>query len=212
MPEGVEPSEGTTILVRRCLDRLRGGDEAARAELLRAAGERLTRLARKMFHAEGRLRCWEETGDVLQNAMLRLLRRLHNVTPASPREFFRLAAGEIRRELIDLARHYFGPHGPGTKHDTHAGKKAQRDTPSPAVDPADEEQDLNKLAEWGEFHERVDALPEEEREAFDLVWYQGLSYVAAAEVLGVSARTVTRRWQAACLKLESALGDKMPPF
>jgi RNA polymerase sigma factor (sigma-70 family) len=204
-------SEGTTIFVQRCLDRMRGGDAAARSELLNAAGERLTRLARKMFHAEGRLRRWEDTGDVVQYAMLRLLRRLQNVTPGTTREFFRLAAGEIRRELIDLSRHYFGPHGPGTNHDSDAGLGASPE-PTPAIDPPDREQGPSDLAEWGEFHERAGALPEEERDVFDLVWYQGLSYVEAAEVLGVSARTVTRRWQAACLGLESVLGDRLPSF
>jgi hypothetical protein len=110
-----------------------------------------------MFRAEARLRRWEETADVLQAAMLRLLRRLRNVTPTSPRDFFRLAAGEIRRELIDLARYYFGPWGPGTNHE------AQADVPSPPGDPSDAEQCPRELAEWGEFHERVGRLPDEER-------------------------------------------------
>jgi RNA polymerase sigma-70 factor (ECF subfamily) len=204
-------SEGTSLLVQRCLDRMRGGDNAVRAELLNAAGERLTRLARKMYHAEGRLRRWEDTGDVLQNAMLRLLRRLQNVTPATTREFFRLAAGEIRRELIDLARHYFGPLGLGTNYDRDAALLAGAETPS-AVDPPDREPGPSDLAEWSEFHERAGALPEEEREVFDRVWYQGLSYVETAAVLGVSARTVTRRWQAACVELETALGDLLPSY
>ena len=45
---------------------------------------------------------------------------------------------------------------------------------------------------------------------FDLVWYQGLQQVEAAEVLNVSARTVLRRWQAACAKLQSALKEILP--
>src|SRR5260221_670704 len=136
-------TEGTTVVVQRCLDRLRAGDESGRAELLNAASERLARLARKMFRAEVRLRRWEETADVLQAAMLRLLRRLRNVTPTSPRDFFRLAAGEIRRELIDLARYYFGPRGPGANHD------AEADSPSRPGDPPDAEQSPSELAEWG---------------------------------------------------------------
>jgi RNA polymerase sigma-70 factor (ECF subfamily) len=203
-------AEGTTVIIRRCLDRLKAGDETGRTELLTAASERLGRLARKMFRAETRLRRWEDTADVFQAAMLRLLRRLQNVTPASPRDFFRLAAGEIRRELIDLARHHFGPCGPGANHDTNPGGTGDADTPSWPDDPADAEQCPSRLAEWGEFHERVGALPDVEQEAFDLVWYQGLSHVEAAEVLGVCPRTVKRRWHAACLKLESALGGRLP--
>ena len=39
----------------------------------------------------------------------------------------------------------------------------------------------------------IDGLPEDEREVFDLVRIQGLTQAEAAEVLGVSAKTVQRR-------------------
>ncbi len=200
-------ADATTIRVERCLDRMRGGDADAHADLLDVAGDRLTRLARKMFRAEARLRRWEETTDVLQSALLRLLRRLRNVTPASPRDFYRLAAGEIRRALIDLARHHFGPCGPATKHDTCADAARAGDSLPAEVDTPDRDEGPGDLAQWSEFHERVDRLPDDEREVFELVWYQGLPYSEAADVLGVSARTVTRRWQSACLKLDGLLGE-----
>ena len=41
--------------------------------------------------------------------------------------------------------------------------------------------------------EAIDDLPEDEREAFDLVRIQGMTQAEAAEVLGVSAETVKRR-------------------
>ena len=41
--------------------------------------------------------------------------------------------------------------------------------------------------------EAIDGLPEDEREAFNLVRVQGLTQPEAAEVLGVSAATVKRR-------------------
>ncbi len=41
--------------------------------------------------------------------------------------------------------------------------------------------------------EAIDDLPEDEREAFSLVRIQGLTQVEAAEVLGVSMKTVQRR-------------------
>jgi RNA polymerase sigma-70 factor (ECF subfamily) len=63
---------------------------------------------------------------------------------------------------------------------------------------------------WREFHEQVERLPEEEREVFDLVWYQGLGHTDAAELLQMSARTVKRRWQAACLHLHEALDGELP--
>src|SRR4051794_23702113 len=65
--------ETTTTQIQRCLDRMGQGDETAHRDLMNAASERLTRLTHKMFRSEERLRRWEETGDVLQNAMLRLM-------------------------------------------------------------------------------------------------------------------------------------------
>ena len=59
----------------------------------------------------------EQTDDVLQNAVVRLLRALEEVRPPSVRAFFGLAATQMRRELLDLARRYQGRGGPGTAGD-----------------------------------------------------------------------------------------------
>jgi RNA polymerase sigma-70 factor (ECF subfamily) len=199
-----------TAQLQRCLDRLRDGDEAARKELLNGACERLTQLTRTMLRDYRRLRRWEQTEDVLQNALVRLYRALHAVTPPTLRDFYRLATAQIRRELIDLARHYYGPEGPGRKHATQAGAGESEPERTPAYEQADSAEEPNRLAAWGEFHEQVQALAEEEREVFDLVWYQGLTHTAAAALLDVSARTVKRRWQSACLKLHEALQGELP--
>src|SRR5437879_3282015 len=97
--------------IQLCLDRLHAGDATAREELLRIACGRLERLARKMLHRYPRVHRWEETSDVLQNASLRLYRTLAEIRPASVQEFFRLAALNVRRELLDMAKHYYGPEG-----------------------------------------------------------------------------------------------------
>jgi RNA polymerase sigma-70 factor (ECF subfamily) len=203
------PDERNTYL-QECLDRLRAGDESARQELLAGACARLTELTRTMLRDYGRLKRWEQTDDVLQSALVRLHRSLQEVTPPSPRDFYRLAALQIRRELIDLARHYFGPEGRGRRHQTNA---AEGDSSQPSRPPYERSADGDEpgaLAAWAEFHRQADALPEEEREVFDLVWYQGLKHTEAADLLGVSARTVKRRWQAACLRLHEALRGELP--
>ena len=200
-----------TLYVQACLDRLRGGDEAARGELLGCACERLRKLARKMLKGYPKVRRWEQTDDVLQNATLRLHRTLQQLPVGTARDFFRLAALHIRRELLDLARHYYGPQGRGAHHASWGpdGSATAEDDSGPLA-PADLSQEPSRLAAWGEFHEQIGALPDEERETFDLLWYQGLSQAEAAELLGVSERTVKRRWQAARLKLHEALGGEMP--
>ena len=199
-----------TTYLQRCLDRLRAGDQDARKELLNGACERLSQLTRTMLKDYRRLKRWEETDDVLQNALVRLYRALGQVTPASLRDFYRLATLQIRRELIDLARHYYGPEGPGGKYLSNAGGEDSDSIPRPAYEQADSSHGPSRLAAWSEFHQQVHALPEEEQEVFDLVWYQGLKHTEAAEVLNVSARTVKRRWQAACLRLHEALRGDLP--
>lgn len=200
----------TTLHLQQCLNRLQGGDEAARKELVNAACQRLLRLTRKMLRADGRLQRWEQTDDVFQNAILRLCRALQGVTPGSVREFFRLAAVQVRRELIDLARHYYGPHGLAAKHQSKPFQKDADGIAQGFHEPADRSEDPSRLAAWSAFHEHIGALPDEERELFDLIWYQGLSQVEAAKILQVSTRTVERRWQAARLRLYEALHGELP--
>ena len=89
------------------------GDSAARDRLIELSAERLRLLARKMLQQFPQVRRWEETDDVWQNASLRLWKALKTCPLESPRHFFHLAALQIRRELIELARHYAGPHGLG---------------------------------------------------------------------------------------------------
>jgi RNA polymerase sigma factor (sigma-70 family) len=195
--------------IRLCIDRLQAGDESARDELLAHASERLNRLTRKMLRDFPGVRRWEQTDDVLQNAALRLCRALGEVQPTTVADFFRLAAAQIRRELLDLARRYSGTQGMGAH---HAGKDGAGDAPVTAAElsAADTTHDPDRLAAWTAFHREVEALPAEAREAFDLLFYQELSQAEAAALLEVSVRTIKRRWQAARLQLVQNLGGKMP--
>jgi RNA polymerase sigma factor (sigma-70 family) len=204
----VDAADSTTEIQLR-LDRLRAGDESARDELLEIACGRLRRLAHRMLRAYAAVRRWEETDDVLQDAALRLCRALEGVRPDSVRGFLNLAALQIRRELIDLARHYEGPEGPGRHHLSRAPAGA----PGPAPDPLDAPTDTDdpaRLASWTEFHKTVESLPETERKVFHLLWYQGLSQREAAAVLGVTERVARHRWRSAQLRLHELLGGRMP--
>jgi RNA polymerase sigma factor (sigma-70 family) len=193
-----DSDQRTTLYIAHCLIRLQAGDPAARAELLRVANERLIQLTRNMFRDFRKLRSQEETGDVFQNAALRLCRTLETVTPQSVLEFFRLAALQIRRELIDLARHY---------------KNRPENKPiNPHADYLAFDQKPDELDQWREFHEHVMDMPEEERIVFDLLFYQGLKQVEAAELLNISERTVQRRWRNGLLWLHKRLRGEVPPM
>ncbi len=135
-----------------------------------------------------------------------LWRSLETVTPESLRHFFRLAAVQIRRTLLDLYRHYFGPQGLAAQHHSHSGDASPLDD-APACSTVDPVQCVS----WSDFHEQTERLPDEEREVFDLLWYQGLSHEQTAELLGVSTKTVQRRFRDAKIALHEALGGA-PPF
>lgn len=207
MPEVVT----TTGQMQAWIDQLRAGDPSARDQLLNCCCNRLRQLTRKMLRRYPRVRRWEETDDVLQNVTLRLRRTLSQVSPATVRDFLRLASLNIRRELLDLARHYYGPLGIGTKHASDPGPTKASDSTMDAGRYADVRNEPTRLAAWTEFHEKIETLPEEEREVFDLLWYQGLGQQEAAGLLGIGERTLQRRWQSARVHLYEALGGALPP-
>ena len=185
-----------STVIQTCLDRLRRGTRYARSDLLECACERLSRLAHKMLKGFPRVRRWEQTDDVLQNALLRLRRALETTSPESVRSFFNLAAVQIRRELIDLARHYDGPTGMAAHHESQAPSDGSRESPVDRV-AATETNDPACLEAWSRFHHCVESLTDEDREVFELLWYQGLTQGQAAEILGVSEKTINRRWVSA---------------
>jgi len=188
MPDDIRTTELRQLLART--------DHAAHDELFRRVGDNLERLARSLLHGFPSVRRWEGTGDILQNAIIRLQRALKAVTPTNPRQLFALAAEQIRRELLDLARHYYGPRGLGANHASDPGSGF--DASAAQAGPVE-------LAEWCEFHEQVAKLPDEEREIIGLLHYQELPQAEVAELLGVDIRTVQRRWQQARLKLHTLM-------
>ncbi len=144
--------------IQHCLDRLRAGDESARDELVHLVCGRMERLARKMLGNFPGVRRWELTDDVLQNSVIRLFRALKVVTPDNPRSFFNFAAEQIRRELIDLARHYNGPEGLGARHDSQAdGFSGVGQSPRYSSSLEDTHEPVH-LALWTEFHRSVERL------------------------------------------------------
>lgn len=216
--------ETTIDQIQSWLDRLRAGDDRARDELINVACGRLNTLTRKMLNDFPRLRQWEETGDVSQNALIRLRRSLEEVAPQSVRDFFGLAAAQIRRELRDMTRHYYGRSKPAKvsgrvavpiperspAHLVMHGKGAGDDELREPEPSEDTNNDPGGLAIWSEFHRHVEDLPPLEREVVDLLLYQELTQEEAAEVLEVDKSTVKRRWRSAKLKLSEFLEGWLP--
>jgi RNA polymerase sigma factor (sigma-70 family) len=110
---------------------------------------------------------------------------------------------QIRRELIDLARHY-------RKCAEKAGGAVCEQDGEEEAEPAGT--DAGDLDLWTAFREQVEQLPAEEREVIMLTFYHGWAHAQIAELFQVDERTVRRRWRSGCLKLSEALGGRMPGF
>jgi RNA polymerase sigma-70 factor (ECF subfamily) len=195
--------------MHRLIERIHEGDRQAEDELIRRVVGRLERLTRKMLQSFPHVNQWEQAGDVLQNALMRLLRTLAKLKPENTRAFFGLATEHLRRELLDLNRHYQGAYGLGKN-------QSVRDFAAPDASgrghyqPADSSPELEQLERWQAFHEAVERLPAEEREVFSLVFYHGWTQVQIAELLQVHERTVRRQWGSACVHLSDMLGSDLP--
>jgi RNA polymerase sigma-70 factor (ECF subfamily) len=185
------------------LERFRAGDGTAADELIRASLSRLTRLTAKMLRAYPNVRRWADPDDVLQNVLVRLLHSLQKLQPRSGREFFALAGEHVRRELLDLARHYYGACGLGANYSSWKGG-----APVDMPEESDAADDPAELERWCNFHEEVALLPVEEREVVGLIYYHGWEQAAVAELLGTTVRTVQRRWQSAMAKLRRHLDER----
>jgi RNA polymerase sigma factor (sigma-70 family) len=143
---------------------------------------------------------FEQTDDLLQNSMIRLWKAFEQTHPETPLDFYRLAASIMRRELIDMSRHYFGAYGMGANI-AYAAPSDETGLASPLELNGDETSEPQKLGRWTEFHEYVEQLSDEDRTLFDLLWYQGLTLDAASQITSISERTIRRRWKAARLTL-----------
>ena len=159
---------------------------------------------------------WEQGATTSpQNALIRLDRGSALRAVFRPADGPRLlsaawAAAQVRRELIDLARHYKGPRGLGAHHATRVGRGDSADGAAIAAAAPETTYDPGRLAAWAEFHAAVARLGEADRELFDLLWYQGLTQAEAAALLGASERTVNSRWLAARVRLGDSLGGQFP--
>lgn len=193
--------ESHTAELRNRLQLLQSGSPNAKAALIEHACERLRMLTHRMLKNYPRVGRWTDTGDVLQAALMRLHRSLDSVKPESAEQFYSLAATQIRRELLDLVKHHYGPEGRGANHQTDTGSLLKQNSVS--CEPSN-------LIEWEEFHQHVGSLPEMQRKVVELLWYEGLPQTDAAEVLGISLATLKRRWAEARLTLANALQGWAP--
>ena len=194
--------EPTTVAVQRYLDELAGGSPAepvVRALLGRAVRRLHQLCATVLYRSYPRLtrpplnlRAEEMLGAVVE----RLLKALREARPASARQFFALACQHMRWELNDMARRL--------DEQPAAAGLSDEAVPVPASSDSGLTPDARRILA------AIDRLPEGEREAFDLVRIQGMTQTEAAQLLGVSVMTVSRRLSRGPQLLVATLGDLYP--
>jgi RNA polymerase sigma-70 factor (ECF subfamily) len=192
----------TTAVVQRYLDALDGdtpAEQAVRA-LLAGAVSRLRQLSAALLH-RGYPRLTRpplnlQTDELLGAVVERLLKALREARPRTVRQFFALANQHLRWELNEMARRL----------DELPGAVELRE----ALVPSPPSSDTGLTPGSRRILAAIADLPQEEREAFDLVRIQGMTQAEAAGVLGVSAATVNRRLNRGLQLLLEALDDLRP--
>src|SRR5580693_5044640 len=98
----------SSAVLQGLLAQLAAGDQAARHQLIGCAYQRLRCLARVILNESfPRLKAAPaalETTDVTNEAALGMFQVLAEILPATPQDFFRLAAQRIRWLLIERAK------------------------------------------------------------------------------------------------------------
>jgi RNA polymerase sigma-70 factor (ECF subfamily) len=195
--------EHTSAAVQRYLDALAGDQPAepiVRALLDRSVRRLQLLCANLLYRKYRRLTLPPvnlQPDEMLDAVVARLLQAMRSVRPQTVRQFFALVNQHMRWELNDVARRL----------DEQPTVVAVREdlVPAPAASSG------SVLTPDGRrILKAIDELPEDDREVFGLVHVQGLTQGEAAEVLGVSVRTVQRRLNRSLLSLAKQLDDLRP--
>jgi len=191
MPTDIPDPSRLTLM----LDLAREGDAAALDELIPVVYQELRRLASHILRSERPDHTLQATA-LVNEAYIRLV-GAESANWQNRAHFFGAAATAIRRILIDHAR---------SKARLKRGGDRVRD-PLDDVLIVSPERD-ERLLELNEALTRLaDASPQKAR-VVELRFFGGLTEEETAEVLGVSARTVTRDWRFARAWLHAELGEE----
>jgi RNA polymerase sigma factor (sigma-70 family) len=194
--------EHTTAVVQRYLDDLAGDSPAEPIirELLDHAIRRLHLLCSSLlYRSYPRLTQPPlnlQVDELLSAITERLIKALREARPKNVRQLFALANQHMRWELNDLARRL--------DDQPAAVELLEGLVPAPASTGSGLSPDGRRMLQ------AIGELPEEEREAFDLVRVQGMTQTEAAQILGVSTATVKRRLNRGLRLLTEQLADLRP--
>jgi RNA polymerase sigma-70 factor (ECF subfamily) len=203
----VVQGERTTAVVERYLNELAGlsgGDSAEPVirALLSSSARRLhllsAALLRRNYPRLSKPPMNLEAEEMLSGVVERMMKALRKVHPRTVREFFALANQHMRWELNEFARRL--------DREAHAVELLESSVGPPVIG----ENSSSISPNAARIMQAIEGLPEDERETFCLVRVQGMTHADAAEVLGVSAKTVQRRLARTLPRLAVQLRDLRP--
>jgi RNA polymerase sigma-70 factor (ECF subfamily) len=177
---------------RSLMDRVRDGDAAAFDTLVRAHWPALVRYAARLLGSV------DSAQDIVQDAFVRIWRHRSRwvATEGTVRAYFyrvtrNLAMDAVRKRKLRRDR----------------AADARRAVTAPPPTPA---QVLERKELIVALDRAIEALPERRREVFGLVFLQELSYREAAEILGISPKTVANQMWAAYAEVRRSLAAIRP--
>jgi RNA polymerase sigma factor (TIGR02999 family) len=181
--------------VTRLLLDLSGGDEQALDRLLPLVYEELRRLARRHLGREREMHTLS-TAELVHEAYCRLV-DLTRMTWRDRAHFFAVAAGVMRRILVDWARARKAQKRGGdlvplsldALSPDAAGGRAALDLPA--------DQRAEELLALDELLDRLALLNARQARVVEYRYFAGLSVEETAEALGISATTVKQDWMLA---------------
>jgi RNA polymerase sigma-70 factor (ECF subfamily) len=203
----VVQEERTTAVVARYLNELAGlsGDDSAEPiirALLSGSARRLhllsATLLRRNYPRLSKPPMNLEAEEMLSGVVERMMKALRKVHPTTVREFFALANQHMRWELNEFARRL--------DREAHAVELRESSVGPPVIG----ENSSRISPNAARIMQAIESLPEDERETFCLVRVQGMTHADAAEVQGVSAKTVQRRLARTLPLLAAQLQDLRP--
>jgi RNA polymerase sigma-70 factor, ECF subfamily len=182
------------------MERYSNGDNAAFAELYDAIAPRLLRFLRKATRDD------RDAEDLMQQTLLQIHRERGSFIPGA--RVIPWASTIARRLMIDSARRRRVEQRLFS--DAPADEDRMTHELTTATDGAEDLLLASRLE--GRIQERLDALPETQRTAYQLLQQKGLSLKEAAEVLGTSVTAVKLRAHRAYAALRNVVRNETRPL
>ena len=204
-------SSSTDVL----LDRLKGGDEQALAELFSAHRDRLKRIV--LVRMDRRLQGRADASDVVQEAYLDARQRLRHYIEKPKTPFFVWLRQVTMQRLIDVHRHHLGAQMRDARQEVsiHGGAPGTMSSTALAAQLVGHLTSPSQMVLRAELMDRVEAglqqMDAMDREVLVLRHFEELTNNEVAEVLKISKAAASNRYVRALGRLRSVLTEVLGP-